>query len=249
MTKQKWLVIPDIQFPYQDKKTMEAVLAYAKDNHWDGCLQLGDFMDWDFISRWTVDNARRIEGQRFLKEYEGANKFLDTLQAAVRHKNPKAEIVILQGNHDYRVEVVMDKTPMYEGMLEMETNLHFKERKITYWKYWEHRKPYRIGKALFIHGAYTNDAHSKKTALNFNKNVFYGHTHDRQLYTKTTMGQSIQAESLGTVSKYDLAYMGKKPSNWMQCVATFHFRENGEFNHYVSNIINHKFVAPDGKEY
>lgn len=249
MTYQKWLIIPDVQFPYHDKKTISSILKYAADNHWDGLLQLGDFMDWDFISRWTADNARRIEGQRFIKEYEGANKFLDELQAAVRHKNPEARIVILQGNHDYRVEVVMDKTPMYEGMLEMESNLHLKERNITYWKYWEHRRPYRIGKALFIHGQYTNDAHAKKTALNFNKNVFYGHVHDRQLYTKTTMGQSIQAESLGTVSKYDLDYMGKKPSNWMQCIATFYFKPNGEFNHYVTNIINHSFIDPTGKEY
>src|SRR5258708_7685679 len=141
MQQQKWLVLPDLQWPYVDFKTLRPVLAYIGENSWDGMIQLGDFMDWDFISRWTVDNARRIEGQRFLKEYEGANKFLDDLQAAVRNRNKDAEMVILQGNHDYRVEVVMDKDPRYEGMLEMEKNLHLTERKITYWKYWEHRKP------------------------------------------------------------------------------------------------------------
>jgi predicted phosphodiesterase len=249
LKQEKWLVLPDLQWPYVDYKTLRPVLAYIGENSWDGMIQLGDFMDWDFISRWTVDNARRVEGQRFLKEYEGANKFLDNLQAAVRNRNKDAEIVILQGNHDYRVEVVIDKSPMYEGMLEIEKNLKFAERKITYWKYWEHRKPYRIGKALFIHGQYTNDAHAKKTALNFNKNVFYGHTHDRQLYTKTTMGQSIQAESLGTLSKYDLLYMGKKPSNWMQCFAVFHFRPSGKFNHYVINITDHEFTSPEGIDY
>lgn len=249
MKQQKWLVLPDLQWPYVDYKTLRPVLAYIGENSWDGMIQLGDFMDWDFISRWTVDNARRIEGQRFLKEYEGANRFLDDLQAAVRNRNKDAEIVILQGNHDYRVEVVMDKSPMYEGMLEMEKNLRFTERKITYWKYWEHRKPYRIGKALFIHGQYTNDAHAKKTALNFNKNVFYGHTHDRQLYSKTTMGTTIQAESLGTLSKPDLIYMGHKPSNWVQCFAVFHFRPSGKFNHYVINITDHEFTSPEGVDY
>jgi predicted phosphodiesterase len=249
LNKQKWLVIPDVQFPYHDKRTVNAILEYGRDNFWDGCLQLGDFMDWDFISRWTKENARRIEGQRFLREYEKANEFLDLFVDAVRYKNKDAKIVILEGNHDNRIEQVIDKTPAYEGMLEMEKNLRFKERDITYWKYWTHRKPYRIGKALFIHGEYTSDQHAKKHALNFNHNLFYGHTHDRQLYSKTTMGRTIQAESLGTVSKYDLMYMGKKPSNWVQCFGTFYFNEDGTFNHYVTNVVNHKFTSPDGKEY
>ena len=249
MKTEKWVILPDLQWPYHDSRSVNAVLQYVNENYWDGLLQLGDFMDWDFISRWTKDNARRIEGQRFLKEYEGANKFLDLLQSAARNKNKDAQIIILEGNHDNRIEQVIDKEPKLEGMIEMEKNLHFAERRITYWKYWTHRKPYKIGKALFIHGQYTNDAHAKKHALNFNRNLFYGHTHDRQLYTKTTMGQSIQAESLGTLSKYDLAYMGKKPSNWMQCFATFYFQANGNFNHYVTNVINHEFTSPDGVEY
>lgn len=251
MTKQKWLVLPDWQWPYVDLKTWEAVLAYIRDNDWYGCVQLGDAMDWDFISRWTVDNARRIEGQRFLKEYEGMNKFLDTFQAAVRHKNPKAEIVILQGNHDYRVEVVMDKTPMYEGMLEMEKNLHFDKRKITYWKYWEHRKPYRIGKALFAHGEYTNDHHAKKMALTFGEPIYYGHTHDHQLYSRVMRGEdkTITAESLGCLCRYDMPYMGHKPSNWQQGFAVFHFKPNGFFNHFFIDIFNHQFTSPEGKEY
>jgi predicted phosphodiesterase len=249
MGYEKWLVLPDTQWPYIDKQAVKSVLSYAKSQRWDGCLQLGDFMDWDFISRWTKENARRVEGQRFIREYEGANKFLDEIQSAVRARNPKAKIVILEGNHDNRIEQVIDKTPMFEGMIEMEKNLHFKERGILYWKYWTHRKPFQIGKALFIHGEYTNDAHAKKHALNFGKNLFYGHTHDHQLYSKTTMGRTIQAESLGTLSRYDLVYMGRKPSNWSQCFATFYFKPNGTFNHYVTNIFNGEFIAPDGKEY
>src|SRR6185295_17999709 len=142
---EKWIVIPDLQWPYIDTKSVNAVFKYIKDNSWDGMLQLGDFMDWDFISKWTADNARRTEGQRFLKEYEGANNFLDKLVEVVRFKNHKAGMVILEGNHDWRVEHVIDKTPMYEGMIEMEKNLHFKERGIYYHRYWSTREPYRIG--------------------------------------------------------------------------------------------------------
>lgn len=239
-----------MQLPYIDEETMEAVLKYIRDNYWDIAVQLGDFMDWDFISRWTAENARKIEGKRFLEEFAMANRFLDKLQKAVRNKNKNAKIVILQGNHDYRVEVVMDKTPMYEGMLEMETNLKFKERKIEYWKYWETHQPYKIGKAWFIHGEYIGNGHAKKTAENFHRNVFYGHTHDRMGYTKTTVGDdSVYCESFGTLSLRDLEYMGKKPSNWMQCFAVFFFQPDGSFNHYVTNIVNHEFTSIEGKHY
>jgi hypothetical protein len=214
-------------------------------------VQLGDLMDWDFISRWTAENARATEGKRFLKEYEGANKFLDEIQAAVRHKNKNAKIVVLEGNHDYRVEVVMDKTPMYEGMLEMETNLKFKERNIDYVRYWRDRKPYQIGNALFVHGEYINDAHAKKMSMTFDKPVFYGHTHDVQRFTRVSRGsnRTIIGQSLGCLCKFDLSYMGHKPSNWSQAFATFYFREDGYFNYYITEIFNHKFTAPNGKVY
>src|SRR5918998_5018409 len=127
MKKENWVILPDLQWPYVCKKSVEAVLKYVKENEWDGMLQLGDFMDWDWCSRWTAENKRRQENQRFMKEYEGANKFLDTLIEAARYKNKKAKIVIIEGNHDYRVENVMDKDPQYIGMLEMEKNLRFKE--------------------------------------------------------------------------------------------------------------------------
>jgi hypothetical protein len=63
------------------------------------------------------------------------------------------------------------------------------------------------------------------------------------------MGKTIQAESLGTLSRYDLAYMGAKPSNWSQGFAVFFFRQNGEFNHYYTDVINHSFTSIEGKFY
>lgn len=253
MTPQKWLVVPDLQWrlkgPGMDERAMSALLKYARDNYWYGCLQLGDAMDWDWLSKYTEADRKAQENQRWNKEYEGFNKFLDKFQAAIRHKNPDAKIVIIQGNHDWRVQNAINKNPSLEGSMEMELKLHFQDRKIEFWKYWEHKRPYKIGKALFIHGQYTNDAHAKKHALNYNKNLFYGHTHDRQLYSKTIMGKTIQAESLGTLSRYDLSYMGNKPSNWSQCFATFYFWPNGNFNHYVTNVINGEFYDPTGKQY
>lgn len=247
---ERWLILPDTQIPYHDERSIRAVLSYAKTVRWDGCIQLGDFMDWDWISRWTKDNQRKVEGTRFLNEYATANSVLDQIEESVRHLNPKCQITILEGNHDWRVENVIDKTPALEGLIEMERGLRLKDRNITYWKYWTHRRPYIIGNAWFIHGEYIGGNHAKKTADSFHRNVFYGHTHDRMSATKTTaFGDSVQCESMGTLSRFDLEYMGHKPSNWMQCFGEFFFRPDGNFNHYVTNIVDHGFTAIDGQFY
>lgn len=247
---ERWLILPDIHVPLHDVETINAVLKYVSEIKWDGFLGLGDYMDWDWISRFTKENARAVEGRKFLEEYIPANALLDEIQDAVRKNNPNAKMVMLEGNHDWRVENVIDKTPSLQGLIEIEKNLRFDERNIEYWRYWTHRKPYVIGKAYFIHGIYIGNNHAKKTADNFGKCVFYGHTHDRSSHPKTTFdGSSVFCESFGTLSIQEMPYMGKNPSNWSQCFAEFFFRPDGTFNHYVTNIINNRFIAINGKEY
>lgn len=248
--RERWLILPDTQIPYHDHRSLNAVLEYAKTQYYDGCIQLGDFMDWDFCSRWTADNARKAEGQRFLEEYLHGNEVLDQIQQAARTQNPDAHLIVIEGNHDWRIQAVIDKTPALAGMIDVEKNLRFAERNAHYWRYWVHKKPIIIGKAYFIHGDYIGTHHAKKTADSYHRNVFYGHTHTLQCYTKTTLAEdSIQCWSLGTLSKFDLEYMGKRPSSWMQCFAEFFFEPSGEFNHYVTNIINHSFTAINGERF
>jgi hypothetical protein len=247
---ERWCILPDTQIPFHDQRSLDAVLQYLSSQRWDGCIQLGDFMDWDFCSRWSADNARKAEGQRFLQEYITANDVLDQIQVAVRTHNPDCHLIVLEGNHDWRVQNVIDKTPSLAGMIDMESNLRFDERNALFWRYWVHKKPIIIGKAYFIHGDFIGTHHAKKTADSYHRNVFYGHTHALQAYTKTTLAEdSVQCWSLGTLSRFDLEYMGKRPSSWMQCFAEFYFRPDGSFNHYVTNVIDHSFTAVNGDYY
>lgn len=247
---ERWLVLPDTQIPYHDERAISAVLKYAKQHYYDGCIQLGDFMDWDFCSRWTADNARKAEGQRFLSEYIHGNAVLDEIQDAVRANNPDAHLIVIEGNHDWRIQNVIDKTPFLEGLIDVEKNLRFDERNAVFWRYWVHRKPVIIGKAHFIHGDYIGTHHAKKHADSYGRSMFYGHTHTLQAYTKTQLAEdSVQCWSLGTLSRFDLEYMGARPSSWQQGFAEFFFREDGMFNHYYTNIFKGQFTAIDGKDY
>lgn len=245
------IVTPDKQFPLVDELSCRAVRAYMRDHRWDEHIDLGDFMDWDFISRWTADSARATEGKRFTKEYADANKELDKWVDATRFRNPDAKFTLIEGNHDYRPEVVIDKTPLYEGMIEMESNLFLKDRKINWHRYWSHRKAYKIGKALFVHGEHIGLHHAKKMADEFGENVFYGHTHDIQQYSVVRRGsdKTIVGQSLGCLCQYDLPYMGHKPSRWQQGFGVFHFFPDGHFTYFVVRIFKHRFVSPEGKIY
>jgi hypothetical protein len=243
----KVVVLPDLQIPFHDKKSLQAVYRYLDDEAFDELIQLGDFMDFDCISHFNVDDLRLTENKRLFRDYEVGNEVLDELQKLVK------KITILQGNHDFRIEAFIDKNPKLEGLIEMEAMLRFNERGINFVRYWENKTKniYRIGHAIFIHGDYTTDTHAKKHALVYGTNVFYGHLHDVQEYSMVFKGddKTIVGQSMGCLCRYDQQYMKGAPSRWQQAIGTFYFRPNGYFNHYVSRIFNHEFIAPNGKLY
>lgn len=246
------LVIPDVQFPYHDTKSFRALYNYLKDApKFDECLQIGDFMDFSYISKWTIGNMRFLEGKRFLEDYKKCNVFLDELQSHLKANNPKMKFTMLQGNHDIRPEKYMDAHPEMEGMLEMETNLRFKERGIKYLKTWNTFETYKVGHAEFIHGGYITNYHAAKMVNQYQAPIFYGHTHDVMSYpmTNRTKNKAYVGQSLGCMCVYDMDYMGKKPSNWQQAFAEFVFTADGHFNYYITRIFDHKFVHFNGKSY
>lgn len=244
------IVLPDLQLPYVDSIALNAVEKLIADYKWDYWIQLGDFMDFDYISKWTEKNLKVITGTTFTDDYEMANEFLDRHQKLVRSKNPKAEMVIIQGNHDYRPVKVIEKDPRYEGLIDFHLNLKLKARKIKFIRFWEKGEVYEIGHASFIHGIHTNDHHAKKTVTTYGTNIFYGHTHDIQCYSLTYKGahKTIVGQSLGTLSKYNLAYIQGKPTRWQQAVTVFYFFPNGDFTYSVIRIINGRFIF-NGKIY
>jgi predicted phosphodiesterase len=248
------LVLPDMQI-YWDKgitgidlDTWHVVLKYIRDHKWDECVIIGDFLDFNCISSHNDDKLRLVEGQRIKKDYWAGNFILDQLQDALGRKT---QITLIEGNHEYRMERMIDKLPVLEGWVEVETGLRLDERGIKYIKGWAKGQVYRIGKAGFIHGLYTNDHHAKKTAARYGIPIFYGHTHDVQEYSAELKGddKTIVGASLGCLCKYNLPYMRGRPSKWQQAIAVFYFRTDGYFNHYICRIFKHSFTSPEGKRY
>ncbi len=241
MSVKSVLVLPDIHYPREDVRTMRAVEKYMQSQEWDKVIYLGDVMDLNVISSHNARNLRAVAGETLQKDYDYVNKVLD------RHVKllGKAEIIYLEGNHEYRVTRYIDALPQLEGIVEVPKCLYLKDRGIKWVPSWSKGTVYTVGKANFIHGLYTGDAHAKSHVQKFGCNIFYGHLHDLQLYSWTRMGDNstIVGHSLGCLCDYKAFWMKGRPNRWQQAVTRFDFFPDGHFTYNVIPIFKHRFVA------
>jgi predicted phosphodiesterase len=242
------LVLPDIHFPTEDTRTMGAVEKYMAEHEWDVLVYLGDVMDFNCISSHNKHNLRAVEGQSLAKDYEYANACLEYHAGLV---GPGCQLIYIQGNHDERVERLVDANPQLRGQVEVEKNIRLiKDKRMSFVKFWQKGEVVKIGKATFIHGVYVNEFSAKTHVLNYGTNLFFGHNHQIQTYPKTWAGaETIVGQSLGCLCGMNPGYLKGTPNRWTQAFGVFFFVPNGNFTYYVPMIFNHKFVGPDGKEY
>lgn len=248
---EKWLVIPDLQVPFHDEKTLKAVEAYMGVERWDGVIYLGDLIDFNEISRWTEDSPRQRQLQTVRKSFDATDEIITRHLAIVRGKNPKAKFVVLEGNHEYRIEALVDKYEYLEGMLEVDQVLRFKERRIQWVRCWSRGEKFKKGKAWFTHGLYLNKYHAFKMCDTFGVNIFYGHTHDVQSYSHPQFGKgkTLRGQSLGNLCREDMRYILGRPNNWTQAITAFYFFPDGYFQYNIMEIYKHRFVGTDGVVY
>jgi hypothetical protein len=240
---QRYIVLPDLQVPYHDVRSLAAVEKLMADYRFDGYIQIGDFMDFDCISSHNKNNLRAVENKRLQLDYYVGNAILDRHQAIIRTRNKDATFTIIEGNHEFRTERYLDANPALEGMVEVPTCLEFGRRKIKWVPYWSKGTSFVLGKAKFIHGRYTNQYHAAKTVNNYGCNIFYGHTHDIQTYSKEMDGDenTIVGQSLGCLCR-NQSYMRGAPNKWQQAVTIFDFFPDGNFTYNVIRIFKHRFI-------
>lgn len=245
------LCTPDAQVPYHDTVAESAVEQYAAENRYDEWVDLGDFLDLDFLSRHNIGKHRQNAGKLLKEHYAAGKEVLDRRLKILRANNPDAAMTLIEGNHDYRAEAFIDENPHLEGMIEVEAGLGLVERDVRWIRFWRDGTLYQIGKAFYAHGRYISKYHAAKMVETYCENIFYGHVHDVMEFPKIMHGQDkvIVGQSLGCLCRYDQSYIKENPKNWQQAFAEFFFLPSGHFTYYVPRIIAGRFVAPNGKIY
>src|ERR1043166_4590893 len=116
---ESWLICRDLQVHFEHPKALAVFEKYMAAHRWDGLLYIGDFIDFDMISSFNFTKPRLTQNRYIESDYAHANKILDRHQAIVRKRNPRAKFVLLEGNHEERIERFLDGIPSLQGLLEV----------------------------------------------------------------------------------------------------------------------------------
>lgn len=168
---QEWVVLSDIQIPYQDPKALAAAVAFTKSVKPHGVVLNGDIVDCYAISDYDKDPTKALT-HGLQKEVDGVQELLADLKDA-------NEKLWLLGNHEDRWRRLLWRIPGLAGV----SNLTF-DKVFAPESYGFSIKPYgafiELGHLMVTHGfivrqksAYSAQAHFQRLGTS----VLVGHTH------------------------------------------------------------------------
>jgi len=104
----------------------------------DIIVLMGDFLTLNCLSFWDKSKKRKMEGRRYQAEIKAGNIALNKMlgptvklqkrQRKNKVRQYKPELVYLMGNHEERLERYLDIDPSFEGIINIEENLHLHDR-------------------------------------------------------------------------------------------------------------------------
>lgn len=248
---QSWIIWSDIQVPFHDERSIKAVEKYMARHSWTGYLNIGDLLDMDSISSFNKGKPGNTEGRFVSEDFAIANDILNRHQQIVWENNPYAKFVLLEGNHEERIDRFLAENPTFKGLFSIEKNLMLKERGFEWIRAWSKGEVYQIGKARFTHGEKVGQYHAKQMVTDYGTSIFYGHTHDMMCIPIAHKGKDdiLVGQSIGCLCQYDLPYMRGRASKWQQGFMVLHVMPDGNYTYYTPRIFDHKFIGPDGVLY
>lgn len=219
------VLIADLQVPYHDKRAVANVAKFIKAFKPDEVASVGDEMDMQTISRWSMGTP--LEYERSIgKDRDETVRVLEQLQ--ISH--------MTRSNHTDRLyNTIMKRAPGLMGApeFELENFLRLPELGITY-----HKKPYEIApKWLLLHGDEGSVSQTGgQTALGLAKktgmSVVCGHTHRAGLlhYTESYAGKTGRTlwglEVGNLMNQKQASYLKAGIANWQQAFGILYIDGN-----------------------
>lgn len=126
----KHAIIPDVQAkPGQDFTFLRAIGEYLVEKQPERIICLGDFADLPSLSSYDV-GKKSFEGRRYNNDLAAAHSAMDILLSplweyninAIRNKKRRynPELFMFLGNHEYRIERVVENDPKLDGTIGIE---------------------------------------------------------------------------------------------------------------------------------
>jgi predicted phosphodiesterase len=230
----------------------EMMLPFIKDFKPDVFGIAGDLFDFSVISEFE-HHRRGFMGTKAMsgvveEEVAEGNNKLDEIDTIL----PNAKKVFIKGNHDKRY----DEYAHYQACQFkpqdrlIENRLNLAERG---WTFVDELRAFKLGKCYFMHGEKMGtDNFAKQAAVKLRKNVRLWHHHTNQSYMSTSPLDSndcCEVKAVGCLCDKDPFYMRGTTNRWVHSFLVGYVFPNGNFQDFIVNIIDGKFVAPNGKLY
>lgn len=225
----KILVISDIHFPFEDKKTLRLVSRFIEDYQPDNIVINGDLLDCYDVSSFPKDPRNK---KTLVQEIKLGKKYMEHLNSI-----SKAKKYLVFGNHSLRVnKYLISKASEIIDLVNLKSLLETKHWKIIDTSNVENY--IKIGKFFIGHFDRVNK-HAGMTAKNLvldkGVNIIQGHTHRLGAFYLRTMNGTLKGFETGCLCKLNPTYTGFP--NWQQ---GFVIIENN--NVYQIEIENHSFT-------
>lgn len=254
MTKAKrFVAIYDAHYPYHipayyNPRRPSPIFNFLKDFAPHVLIDGGDALDLDLVAHWNKGKPKLTEGKRLKKVYDSYNVLLDQREKYLKELE---QWVYLEGNHERWISDLLEQEPVLEGLVEIPSNLKLKERGA---EWIEQRKHFKLGHLYFIHGDYKKGyaaAYTAKAIASiYGKSLVYGHFHANQTYSAVTPfdEKPYQVTGIGCLCNVNPMWKRNAASAWVNSFAYGYSYPNGNYQLYVVNVIDNKFMV-DGQMY
>lgn len=240
MTSKNILVIPDIHCtPEEDNSRADWLSKFIIDTKPDIVINMGDQFDMASLS--SYDKGKRaFHGKSFKRDLESGLEFHDRLWSPVKATKKKLPYrIVLEGNHEHRIERALDLSPELEGTIGF--------RDYDFDSYYNEVVRYSGGTpgiielqgVLFAHyfisgvmGRPMGGKWPAKAILEANKqSSIQSHIHTLDFAkTVTQGGRAVNSAVVGCYHEKAPGWAGNISHFWVPGVAMLHDCEGGDFD-------------------
>lgn len=225
MTK-TFVVVSDMQVPYEDRNAVQAVIDFVAKTKPDGLLNVGDELDSPQPSRWTKGSAGEYANDLH-RDIERCAGIMAEFRSALGKGKPYH---VMRSNHGDRIATYVDRyapalSPFIApgGVLDVPTLLGYPDIGVTY-----HRRAFEFAPGwVLAHGDEGGSSRipggtAKGLAIVWNKSVVCGHTHKAGITPHTTGLPGAQQRTVYGVEVGNLmnmkkaSYLKTGTANWQQ---------------------------------
>jgi predicted phosphodiesterase len=236
------VVIPDIHFPYEDKRAVKTLLQFCKDVKPTRAVQLGDAYD---CYNLTTFPKRYGVGGPMLAEANAGKAFWEELIASC------GQVDYLPGNHEERIQKRLEElVPSLIGHPALElSNLLLLPKKVRVHPY--HTR-LRVGNMIITHGDNLKGTKAMHAAANVlkhygNQHTVFGHLHRIEYAAKVQYNydrtREYTARTIGWLGNEKArAFEYATDPGWQHGFLYVEFFGEDRFSAYQITLVDGKFM-------